>query len=204
MINEILDNNFDQYKIIGRNYTVLNTKTIVTSFINVTKTWYFNGLLAVLVVLLMLSIIGTLFHRDPPKPQIDGTYVLSSSKFRPNVHEMFSCFSIKCNIKSVFEINESEMEPFKEVIHGLRAVSVMYMILAHIGLFAMYFVDNGRECLKHINEVLSILIFNAPVCADVFFAMSGFLSGIGVINAEKRQLGFLMIFGVGSLRRYLR
>lgn len=202
MINEILDVNHDQYRIIGKNYTVLHTKTIKGSTEFMTK-WFFIALVVLLVLCLMLSTFGMIFHRK--NGQSMTIYSLSpSGNFPPVVQQIFGCFSIRENLKGIFEVGETKNDPLKAVIHGIRAFSAIYVILAHIGYFALYIIDNSREALKHTSEIPFIPFVNSAIMIDNFFAMSGFLLGLGVINAEKRSVGSFRIFVEGILCRYLR
>lgn len=204
-MNEILDDNFEQYRIIGKNYEVLYTKTLDSSLKPLIKTWYFISLLVYITFCIFLSILSLLFRENDSKNPPEKTYsLIPSDKFPPITRDIFACFSIKDNLKTIFDMKESEKHPLKAVIHGLRTFSATYLVLTHIGYFAIYIIDNSREGLKHINDIPFIPFVNSPMLIDNYFAMSGFLLGLGVINVRKESVGSLRIFGDGALCRYLR
>lgn len=204
-MNEILDDNFEQYRIIGKNYEVLYTKTLDSSLKPLTKTWYFITLIVYITFCLFLSIFSLFFRENHSETQSKKVYsLIPSDKFPPITRDIFACFSIKDNLKTIFDMEESEKDPLKAVIHGLRTFSATYVVLTHIGYFAIYIMDNSREGLKHINDIPFIPFVNSPMLIDNYFAMSGFLLGVRVINVGKESVGSLRIFGEGALCRYLR
>ncbi|XP_063698251.1 uncharacterized protein LOC134829183, partial [Culicoides brevitarsis] len=185
LINEVLDENFDQYRIIGKKFTVLHTKTIDSSLRSVSTRFTFITLVIISTICVLLTIFCTLFSAK----------IKNLRHIPPILGDISDCFSLKQNLKSIFQYDE-ELDPLRLVIHGVRALTTLYLVLAHIGYFSIYVMDNSREGLKHVNDIEFFPFVIGQVVIENFFAMSGFLMGLGMISVTHKSSIKLLFQGI--------
>ncbi|XP_039305525.1 nose resistant to fluoxetine protein 6 isoform X2 [Solenopsis invicta] len=98
---------------------------------------------------------------------------LSTPRKESRIREVLICFSIYTNTKSIFntKINPNGVL----VIHGLKFLTMFWIILGHTLLFRMDYIDNKVWALRLSESFFTQVLTNAFLSVDTFFCLSGFL-----------------------------
>ncbi|XP_067940094.1 nose resistant to fluoxetine protein 6-like [Watersipora subatra] len=95
-----------------------------------------------------------------------------------------------------------------ESIHGVRFISITWVMLGHSLLFSLPSVSAPLVVINWVSEFLFQAITNATVSVDTFFMISGLLTAYLMLkDFHRRQIGgldFLKTVPVLYLHRYLR
>uniref|UniRef100_A0A915HPD2 Acyltransferase 3 domain-containing protein n=1 Tax=Romanomermis culicivorax TaxID=13658 RepID=A0A915HPD2_ROMCU len=89
--------------------------------------------------------------------------------------EILLAFSIYKNTKKIFDVSPDSTKDHVKCIHGIRALSIIWVIFAHSYSSGTLFVDNAFDILAIPNNILNQLMLNATLAVDAFFFMSGTL-----------------------------
>ncbi|KAK2576741.1 hypothetical protein KPH14_005391 [Odynerus spinipes] len=134
------------------------------------------------------------------------------TKLKPQgtLGQVLQSFSIYTNTKIIFSTKlPSDSIP---VIHGLRFLSMVWIILVHTALFAADTADNKAWSWRKGESFADQVLSNATLVVDTFFFLSGFLiTHMYMLNQEKEnavsQSNFLteakMLFLI-ILKRFIR
>jgi len=106
----------------------------------------------------------------------------STSTTKPILNRIIECFSLVKNIKFIFERSSrkhSEIENRFAMLDGLKALSILWIILAHtlavslsLGMLNPAAVLPPEGFLRHISAQI---FFSSRFAVDTFFFISGFL-----------------------------
>ncbi|RZC34464.1 nose resistant to fluoxetine protein 6-like, partial [Asbolus verrucosus] len=123
----------------------------------------------------------------------------TSNKALPQ-NKILQAFSICTNYR---KITARKTKNELDCLHGLRFLSVSYVVIGHRYLMAMYFpVINGLEILDWILNYTSTIIIGGTICVDTFFLISGMLVSIGFFDHVTKTGSFNLI--TFYLYRYFR
>ncbi|XP_011634641.1 nose resistant to fluoxetine protein 6 [Pogonomyrmex barbatus] len=193
--------------------------------------WLFSGaipfILVVLIFTFAMMISGTIYdifvyqkylntknEAVVGVKSVDRETKMTNSSFpskKNRMEKVLMCFSVYTNTKILFntELNE-EMIP---VIHGLRFLSMLWIIIAHTVLYTMDYFDNKVWNLRFAEGIPIQVISNATVSVDTYFFLSGFLLAYVFLKAKTTDKGrgksvnyakMLKEFFVCAIRRFIR
>ncbi|XP_039315271.1 nose resistant to fluoxetine protein 6 isoform X2 [Solenopsis invicta] len=134
----------------------------------------------------------------------------STPREKSRIKEVLICFSIYTNTKSIFNTKVSPNEI--PVIHGLRFLTMFWIILCHSLLFMVDFIDNKVWFLRISESFFIQVLSNGYLSVDTFFFLSGFLLAYTYLKnktKEKQNISFnygakLKEFSVNVIRRFIR
>lgn len=89
------------------------------------------------------------------------------------IKRMLLCFSIIQNFKAIF--NQKVGSDTVPCIHGLRTISMGWVILGHLSIIAFKYSQNYEFKRNVEKEFLFQTILNGQYSVDTFFFISGFL-----------------------------
>ncbi|XP_036139323.1 nose resistant to fluoxetine protein 6 [Monomorium pharaonis] len=136
---------------------------------------------------------------------------LSTQHEESRIGSVLMCFSIYTSTKIIFntELN-IDMIP---IIHGLRFLSMLWIIMGHSILYTLDYMDN-KVWLMRFSQGLPIQVLsNATVSVDTYFFIGGFLLTYGYLKEnttdKTRNKSFnygkkLNEFFVRVIRRFIR
>ncbi|XP_070524251.1 nose resistant to fluoxetine protein 6 [Cardiocondyla obscurior] len=96
----------------------------------------------------------------------------SSSYEKNRIANVLMCFSIYTNTKRIFSTKHDETIP---VIHGLRFLTMIWIILGHTVFYTIDYFDNKTWIMRFADGVSIQVISNMTVSVDTYFFLSGFL-----------------------------
>ncbi|XP_018404669.1 PREDICTED: nose resistant to fluoxetine protein 6 [Cyphomyrmex costatus] len=98
----------------------------------------------------------------------------SSSPYeKSRIGNVLMCFSIYTNTKTIF--NTKMNTESISVIHGIRFLTMFWIIMSHSIYYAIEFFDNKAWLLRFSEGIPMQMISNASVSVDTYFFLSGFL-----------------------------
>ncbi|XP_018372628.1 PREDICTED: LOW QUALITY PROTEIN: nose resistant to fluoxetine protein 6-like [Trachymyrmex cornetzi] len=192
--------------------------------------WLLNGAIPFICVLLVLTftmmISGTIYDIF-----IYQTYLKAKTKTAVNVENVVEemtvtdllplneksrignvlmCFSVYTSTKILFNTKLDTEEI--AVIHGIRFLSMVWIIIGHSLLFSWEYCDNKIWTMRFADIIPFQVMSNAPVSVDTFFFLSGFLLAYvylkNKINKERIKLIHykekLNEFFIIAINRYIR
>ncbi|XP_011868755.1 PREDICTED: nose resistant to fluoxetine protein 6 isoform X2 [Vollenhovia emeryi] len=108
--------------------------------------------------------------KTPAKMEI----IDSSSRCKENkIGSILICFSVYTSTKIIFRTDlDAEAVP---VIHGIRFLSMIWIIIAHSILYTLDYFDNKVWILRFAEGIPIQVISNATISVDTYFFLSGFL-----------------------------
>ncbi|XP_011067075.1 PREDICTED: nose resistant to fluoxetine protein 6-like [Acromyrmex echinatior] len=118
------------------------------------------------------------------------------------------CFSVYTNTKMIFNTKLGTEEI--TVIHGIRFLTMAWMIIMHSIMFSTEYVDNKIQILRLIKSLPFQMISNGSVSVDTYFFLSGFLLAYTYlknkidkeqINPIKEQINKYFVI---IMKRYIR
>ncbi|KAG5347697.1 NRF6 protein, partial [Acromyrmex charruanus] len=120
------------------------------------------------------------------------------------------CFSVYTSTKMIFNTKLSTEEI--TVVHGIRFLTMIWVIILHNIFFSLEYTDNKIQILR-LDESLPIQMFsNATVSVDTYFFLSGFLLAYTYLKnkIDKEQINLINYkeklneFFVRIMKRYIR
>ncbi|XP_012059881.1 PREDICTED: nose resistant to fluoxetine protein 6-like [Atta cephalotes] len=135
---------------------------------------------------------------------------LSSSRQKSKFGNILMCFSVYTSTTIIFN-TKLDTEAIA-VIHGIRFLSMLWIIIAHIILYSLDYFDNIIWIWRKTRSVPLQVISNGTIAVDTYFFLSGFLLAylylknkidkkrINPINYKKK----LNEFFVNIMKRYIR
>ncbi|XP_055947333.1 nose resistant to fluoxetine protein 6-like [Argiope bruennichi] len=92
-------------------------------------------------------------------------------KYKP----FFNCFCIFTNGEKL--LNTDSAEGQLPCLHGLRFLSMVWVIVCHSYLASASYISNSLGAIDYIDNWTFQVILNGFFCVDSFFVLSGFLVG---------------------------
>ncbi|XP_035213460.1 uncharacterized protein LOC118187364 isoform X2 [Stegodyphus dumicola] len=83
------------------------------------------------------------------------------------------CFSAICNGEKILDTRVSEGQLLS--IHGIRFLSLIWVILGHTYISSVSIIGNRLDALKDMDTFPFQVLLQAPFSVDSFFLLSGFL-----------------------------
>ncbi|XP_055551537.1 nose resistant to fluoxetine protein 6-like [Wyeomyia smithii] len=137
-------------------------------------------------------------------------YELVQVNLKRDVDKLYSCFSLYRNVCSILHIppkpksSESRKSETIECAHGIRALSMIWIIVVHIHESIVPVPMNNPEARNdYLDSFGSVLIFGMGYLAvDTFLALSGMLVAWNILKEldKKGKINPLMLY----LHRYIR
>ncbi|XP_078614290.1 nose resistant to fluoxetine protein 6-like [Branchiostoma floridae x Branchiostoma japonicum] len=114
------------------------------------------------------------------------------------------CFSLYTNIGKVLSTKQAPGSI--KCLHGIRFISMTWVILAHTYLYAREFFDNWTQFEKDVETFTIQAINNASLCVDSFFFLSGLLMSYLLIKQldKSKEKGKSVSYGMLYFHRYWR
>ncbi|XP_018395788.1 PREDICTED: nose resistant to fluoxetine protein 6-like [Cyphomyrmex costatus] len=149
--------------------------------------WLTSGVVPFICVILLLSIFMVIFgtvydifvnqkcsneknkFNNNEKTIIEEMEIERASQ-ESRIGQILICFSIYTNTKIIF--NTKLHADALPVIHGLKFLSMFWIIMGHVIVFLADYLDNKVWCWKYVSN---IIIINIPMAVDTFFCISGLL-----------------------------
>ncbi|KAG8181950.1 hypothetical protein JTE90_026891 [Oedothorax gibbosus] len=118
--------------------------------------------------------IKSIHGDDNDSPNLGNTRkVASLPAWLEQVKPFFNCFCIFTNGAKLLDTSDTEGQlPF---LHGIRFLSLSWVIVGHTHAFVMAYVRNIREVISFIDHWPFQIIMNGFYSVDSFFLLSGFL-----------------------------
>ncbi|KYN18520.1 Nose resistant to fluoxetine protein 6 [Trachymyrmex cornetzi] len=98
---------------------------------------------------------------------------LSSSCEKSKIENALMCFSVYTNTKIIFNTKLDTEEI--AVIHGIRFLTMLWIITIHTVFFTLDYFDNKIWMLRTVESVPMQVLANGTVSVDTYFFLSGFL-----------------------------
>ncbi|CAF3785753.1 unnamed protein product [Rotaria sordida] len=113
-------------------------------------------------------------------------------------------FSAIRTLRRIFTMKKKDDDNSLAFIHGLRVLSLFWVIFGHSILFNLFYTNNVIDVLSWSHNIAFQLISNGVLSVDTFFVISGFLTAIifvREITKEKLSFRFLIRY---YIHRYIR
>ncbi|XP_055708225.1 nose resistant to fluoxetine protein 6-like isoform X2 [Phlebotomus papatasi] len=166
--------NFPAREILGKNTTMLHSKSL-----QLRDTFYQSPLVVSAIVLLAimvsLSIACSTYNLlMGSRATQDDCQINKDDSRNLNIFEKFiKCFSIYHNVAIIF--NQDLGKSSIPVIHGLRALTMFWIITGHIFFYALASTKNFQRVLTYTKEWFMQPFNAAATGVDTFLVISGFL-----------------------------
>ncbi|XP_076053964.1 nose resistant to fluoxetine protein 6-like [Oratosquilla oratoria] len=133
------------------------------------------ALLAVLLFLMLSSAVLDIFIDLSDKQNI-----------RKGPARYFLAFSLSTNFRKIFHVSQESAPGTIACIHGIRVLSMYWVIYAHQHFYNIFFVGNIYAAYDRSKALLFQIILNGTISVDSFFFMSGLLVSYGVMRELQR------------------
>ncbi|CAF4050196.1 unnamed protein product, partial [Rotaria sordida] len=113
-------------------------------------------------------------------------------------------FSAIRTLRRIFTMEKKNDDNSLAFIHGLRVLSLFWVIFGHSILFNLFYTNNIIDVLSWSHNIAFQLISNGVLSVDTFFVISGYLTAIifvREITKEKLSFRFLIRY---YIHRYIR
>ncbi|KAG5344692.1 NRF6 protein, partial [Acromyrmex charruanus] len=98
---------------------------------------------------------------------------LSSSRKKSRIGNVLMCFSVYTSTKMIFNTKLGTEEI--TVVHGIRFLTMIWLIILHSILFSIEYADNKIQILRFVDSLPIQMLSNGSVSVDTYFFLSGFL-----------------------------
>ncbi|XP_042885812.1 nose resistant to fluoxetine protein 6-like [Penaeus japonicus] len=130
--------------------------------------------LSVMLALLTTGTAADIYYR-----------VASSSTPRLGVRFLLP-FSAYTNLEKMFHVTTESRPGVISCLHGMRVLSMTWVILGHQYVFDTLFSVNLQHLQRWTSNLIFQVISNASLSTDSFFFLSGLLVSYGVLKEVKR------------------
>ncbi|CAL4114511.1 unnamed protein product, partial [Meganyctiphanes norvegica] len=105
-------------------------------------------------------------------------------------------FSGYTNMSKIFHINTKNSQSNIACLHGIRVLTMTWVIWGHQTSFSISFVFNQFNGVQMYQDVIAQTILGASVSVDTFFFLSGLLVAYGLMRAKDKMdlYGFFMLY----------
>lgn len=116
--------------------------------------------------------------------------------------KLFISFSVYTNGQTLFDVKDSNSPSSINCLHGLRALSVLWIMFGHRFSNQQGFpVTNPAAVNQHYEHVYSVILTSYNVAVDTFFVMGALLVTLSTLNAlDMKRLNIPKMI----LHRFLR
>ncbi|XP_063604104.1 nose resistant to fluoxetine protein 6-like [Penaeus indicus] len=123
-------------------------------------------------------------------------YLRATSKAPATAVRFLLPFSAYTNLEKIFHVTTESRPGVITCLHGMRVLSMTWVIYGHQYIFDVFFAVNILHLEKWTSGLLFQVIFNATVSTDSFFFLSGLLVTYGVLKEIKRtgKLNLIMYY----------
>lgn len=94
---------------------------------------------------------------------------------KPLKDQLISALSLLSNFKKIFLVDSDDSQ--LSSLHGIRVITLGWVILGHSYAFIVFYSDNPLEALNFIQRFSFTIVSNAFFSVDSFFLISGVLTG---------------------------
>ncbi|KYN11375.1 Nose resistant to fluoxetine protein 6 [Trachymyrmex cornetzi] len=135
---------------------------------------------------------------------------LSPSRKKSRIGNVLMCFSVYTSTKMIFNTKLDTEEI--AVVHGIRFLSMVWIIIFHSIFFALEYFDNKIWMLRFSEGVLVQVFSNATLSVDTYFFLSGFLLAYTNLKnkIDKKRIKSIHYkeklneFFISIMKRYIR
>ncbi|XP_043488915.1 nose resistant to fluoxetine protein 6-like [Polistes fuscatus] len=135
---------------------------------------------------------------------------LKKLKYHSFLYKILLAFSAYSNTKMIFNMKSQNTSLL--VIHGLRFITMVWIILLHKLFFVKEYVDNKRFALRKSEELFHQVMSNATFAVDTFLFFSGFLVTYFYVKIEidksiRKPINYLnriKLYFLVVLKRFIR
>ncbi|CAL1297039.1 unnamed protein product [Larinioides sclopetarius] len=147
----------------------------------------------ILSLFLLICIIGSI---------VDHQSAEASNQNLSTLRKILICFSLTTNFRRLLCSSKGSEE--LKALHGLRALSMGWIILGHTYVWINYQLLRGSETIiTWFNQIHFGAILNGWMSVEPFFFLSGFLTSYTVLKIMNKTKGRINV-PVYILRRYIR
>ncbi|XP_015184250.1 PREDICTED: nose resistant to fluoxetine protein 6-like [Polistes dominula] len=137
----------------------------------------------------------------------DQMKTLKSSSF---FCKIFQAFSVYSNSKRIFQMESDNTNV--SIIHGLRFLSMVWIIVNHTVLYSRTYYDNKPFVIRRSEGFAEQLSFNGFIAVDTFLCFGGFL--VSYLHLKKEMdksirkpynyLNIIKLYFLTLLKRFIR
>ncbi|KAL7012540.1 hypothetical protein ACKWTF_014911 [Chironomus riparius] len=129
-------------------------------------------------------------------------YEIYATKNSKSPSKLLSSFSFYTNGYELFDIQKDKSASSINSMHGVRALSVLWVVMGHRRFFHLIFaLTNANEVNNWLENIRTVIFQTDHLAVDSFFVMGGLLVVLSFIkDLEKRRASLWRMY----LRRYLR
>ncbi|KAK7072436.1 hypothetical protein SK128_013071, partial [Halocaridina rubra] len=106
----------------------------------------------------------------------------------------FLVFSVPQNIKILFSCEMEKKSQIVSCLHGLRFLSICWVVLGHQYLFTVLGASNIAEIPEMVNKPSFQIIAKGDLSVDTFFFMSGLLICLVTLRRLNREEKFRIVY----------
>uniref|UniRef100_A0A336MFI4 CSON000340 protein n=1 Tax=Culicoides sonorensis TaxID=179676 RepID=A0A336MFI4_CULSO len=154
------------------NATVLYSKTLTL------RHNFFNNspviiLICVFVTHIIAAIVCTILDKNV-------TYMPKTLK----------AFSWRNKWSDLVNCDTKEHDHDLRVVHGIKTVSMLWIIMGHSTFFSMASINNLPMILPYMSKIMQQPIFTSPTAVDTFFSISAFLMSFLLFKHKRENPNF--------------
>ncbi|KAG8186314.1 hypothetical protein JTE90_007335 [Oedothorax gibbosus] len=151
------------------------------------------AVISILSVLFLVCLIGSFVDYQSWKSPEQKLSPLKSA---------LQCFSIPTNFTRLMSSSKGSEE--LKALHGIRALSMAYIILGHTYVYTNFQLLRGPSLVpKWFNRLSLGVILNGWLSVETFFVLSGLLTSYAVLKILDKTKGKISV-SMYILRRYIR
>ncbi|GIY74671.1 nose resistant to fluoxetine protein 6 [Caerostris extrusa] len=124
---------------------------------------------------------------ENPELGLSSVSFQKKKKEYPIMKRILLCFSAIENGQKILNTNTSEGQ--LRSVHGIRFLSLTWVILGHTYISSMNMIGNRIDVLKEIDSVPFQVLLQAPFAVDSFFLLGGFLLAYLFLKEADKKSG---------------
>lgn len=128
---------------------------------------FFSALAAVLVIATFLDVWSQCFQQQG---------------LRTGPVKYLLVFSVSRNLQKLFHLDISKNPGVISCLHGIRFLSICWVVLGHQYAYSIYLASNPTELPELVKPAAFQMIANGDLSVDTFFLMSGTLVCLSVLK----------------------
>ncbi|XP_003741644.1 nose resistant to fluoxetine protein 6 [Galendromus occidentalis] len=156
---------------------------------------------AVILILVALCVLGSFFDAQ------EGAYTECKGGMSSRAREIVRCFSIQSSWTSVFDFEVRPNDKYLACVHGIRALTAIYIIWCHVySVVDPLSIQNGALLIRWSRYDISFVpVYMGVLTVDTFFCISGAMTLRTFYKGSQKKKGSLLATICSDLlRRWIR
>ncbi|XP_015188578.1 PREDICTED: nose resistant to fluoxetine protein 6-like [Polistes dominula] len=153
---------------------------------------------------------NSLTIEDPKALDNSNKNHMKKLKYHRFFSKIFIAFSVYSNTKIIFSTKSEDSDIL--AIHGIRFLTMIWIILVHMCLYLEYFYDNKQILVRNLDGFFTQVIINGTTGVDTFFCFGSFLVAylyfkkytIKNIHEPNNYLNVIKLYFIALLKRFIR